>query len=243
MNTVLPKPIQATARLIERKMLADTVYEFKFQMIQPAEIDFKAGQYIAIEIDPRTRRQYSISSAPSNSKDMFEIVIDIKPDGIGTKYLMDLKPNDEIKFIGQIGMFYLPEDYELAPNLFFISTGTGLAPLKSMIEELIATKQNKNHNTFLYFGTRYINDIFYEDLFNQYFNERNLTEFRIYLSQASMPGAIEGYVTQFIDLTDESLLQDAQFFICGSGKMIRDVEKELKEKGVDENNIIYEKFY
>ncbi len=234
-------PIRGTAKLIERNILADTVYEFLFQMVAPTELNFEPGQYIALEINPTTRRQYSISTSPLSSKNIFKIVIDIKPNGVGTQYLMNLKPGDEIKFIGQIGLFVLPE--ALDKNLFFIATGVGLAPLKSMIETLISDERYKNHRIHVHFGTRYIGDIFYEELFNKYLDTGLISDFRIYLSQASLPGAIEGYVTQFIEITPEETLQDAQFFVCGSGKMISDVEGELIERGVPETSIFYEKFY
>lgn len=234
-------PIHATAKLIERKIIADTVYEFLFQMVSPAEIDFDAGQYIALEIDKKTRRQYSISTSPLSSRNVFKIVIDIKPDGVGTQYLMGLKPDDEIKFIGQIGLFVLPDT--LDKNLFFVSTGVGFAPLKSMIETLISDERNLRHNIYVHFGTRYIGDIFYDELFNTYFDTGLIKDYKIYLSQASLPGTVEGYVTQFANLYDDQIIQSAQFFLCGSGHMIRDVEELLKERGVPESDIFYEKFY
>lgn len=234
-------PIHATAKLLERQIIADTVYEFKFQMVKPRELEFEAGQYIALEIDSKTRRQYSISTSPLSSKDIFKIVIDIKPDGVGTKYLMSLKVGDEIRFIGQIGLFVLPE--ELEQNLFFIATGVGLAPLKSMVETLISDQRNLSHNIYVQFGTRSIGDIFYEDLFNTYFSTGLIKDYKIYLSQASMPGSIEGYVTQFVNLYDSATIENAQFFLCGSGAMIRDVEEELNEKNISPSSVFYEKFY
>ncbi len=237
----IASPIRAVAKFLERKQLADTVYQLKFEMISPVEIDFEPGQYIAIEIDIKTRRQYSISNSPIKSKNVFEIVIEIKPNGVGVNYLMNLKPGDEIKFIGQIGLFILPED--LAENLFFISTGTGLAPLKSMIETLILTEQCKHHKIYVYFGTRYTGDIFYEDLFDNYFSQVLINDYKIFLSRANMPGTIDGYVTQFIEMHDQSTLDTGQFFICGNGAMIKDVERELLERNISKDSIFYEKFY
>ena len=61
-------PIRGMAKLIERNILADTVYEFLFQMVNPTELNFEPGQYIALEINPTTRRQYSISTSPLPSQ-------------------------------------------------------------------------------------------------------------------------------------------------------------------------------
>ena len=154
----LVRPIKGTARLISRRQISQHVYEFDFEMIEPMSMDFKAGQYVAIVINPTTRRQYSISTSPSYSKKIFQIVLDIKPNGFGVNYLMGLNTNDVITFVGQIGLFVLPNN--LKKNLYFISTGTGLGPLKSMMEELILSGRFKDHNIISVFGTRYIEDVF-----------------------------------------------------------------------------------
>ncbi len=66
-------PIRGKAKFIERKLIADTVYELMFEMISPKELNFEAGQYIALEIDQKTRRQYSISTSPLSSRNIFKI--------------------------------------------------------------------------------------------------------------------------------------------------------------------------
>lgn len=236
-----PKPIRGIAELVGKKRLADTIYEFRFKMVTPDVIEFLPGQYIAIEIDKTTRRQYSISTSPTRSDTEFEIVLDVIPNGIGVNYLMKLNQGDRVNFIGQIGLFTLPID--LAESLFFIATGSGLAPLKSMVETLIDEEMYKQHSVNLYFGTRYPGDIFYDDLFNEYFNKGLINEYRICLSRASLPGAMEGYVTQFVEFYPDEQLQDSQFFLCGSGSMIKSVEHELLRLNVPNGSIYYEKFY
>ena len=83
------KPIKGKASFLSKKQISHFVYEFIFEMIEPDEINFKSGQYIAIEIEQRIRRQYSISSAPQ-SKKHFQMIVDIKPNGVGVNYLMNL---------------------------------------------------------------------------------------------------------------------------------------------------------
>ena len=101
------------SRLINKTQLTPSVVEFHFEMVEPINLDFKAGQYIAIDVAPKVKRQYSIASSPSNSQKSFKIIIDIKPNGIGTKYLMGLNIGDVINFIGGIGLFVLPARFAL----------------------------------------------------------------------------------------------------------------------------------
>ena len=241
-NTQLIKPIKGSAKLIKKTQLSDHVYEFTFEMVEPTEIHFKSGQYIAIQIDSKTRRQYSISSAPQN-KNQFQLVIDVKPNGFGVNHLMNLEKNDQIIFIGQIGLFVLPQT--LDQDLYFVSTGTGLAPLKSMIEDLIANDLYRNHRINVIFGTRYENDIFYKEIFNEYLEQGLINEYKIYLSK---PEEIkddfeQGYVTKYFENLSLKDLNDSQIYICGSGAMIKSLEEMLLEKGLPQEKIIYEKFY
>jgi len=234
------------ASLKNKTKLTSTVVEFEFEMVDPLRLVFKAGQYIAIDIAPKVKRQYSIASSPSNSKKSFKIVIDVKPNGIGTKYLMGLNIGDVINFIGGIGLFILPARF--ARDVFFIGTGTGLAPLKSMVEEILA--QNAQGilstlpNIHLYFGTRYKEDIFYEDSFNKYLQESKIKDYKIFLSREQNSKKHQtGYVSKFIDFHDVEVLHGAQYFLCGSGEMIKSVEGLLIDKNINQASIYYEKFY
>src|SRR3990167_4037666 len=156
---------------------------------------------------------------------------------------INLKSADVIQFIGQIGLFVLPEILE--KNLYFISTGTGIAPLKSMIEDLINRNQSKSHNIKVIFGTRYIDDIFYTENFNKYLKEILIDDYKIYLSRPdkTYPQIEEGYVTKYFENMKENDLEKAQFYICGGNEMIKSLEQQLLSKGVNAGNIIYEKFY
>ena len=78
-----------SAILISKDELSWCVWRFRLKAKSPL-INFIPGQYISIIIDPSTRRQYSISNYSSASFDEFEIIVDIKPNGVGTTYLKNL---------------------------------------------------------------------------------------------------------------------------------------------------------
>ena len=261
-----------SAILISKDELSWCVWRFRFKAKSPL-INFIPGQYISIIIDPSTRRQYSISNYSSASFDEFEIIVDIKPNGVGTTYLKNLNVGDEISFIGPIGRFVLAEN--LSKDLYFIATGTGIAPFKSMIEFLIHKNLHLSHNIHVHFGTRFSKDLFCEpknsnnriaskridneaklrgdsfcvDLFEEYLQKGYIKEYKKYLSQEDFPNTTKGYVTEFIKTYNFStpgvkgLSDIPQFFICGSGEMIKSAEQMLLEKNIPEENIHFEKFY
>ena len=228
------KPQLFKAKLLNKEKVSNTVWEYTFSA---DDLAFVPGQYLTIVIGPRERRQYSFSSQNLSNQN-FQIIFDTRPNGVGTKYLLDLNIGDVIQGIGGIGNFILPK--ELAKNLVFIGTGTGVAPLKSMIEDLISNKKHLAHNIFLYFGTRNSEGIIYEDLFNSWCNKKFLKDFKIGLSRDTNNNYHQGYVNQFINEFD---LSKSQFFLCGSGEMIKSVEEDLISKGAKQEQIFYEKFY
>lgn len=230
------KPIKATAKLVKKKELAPHILEFNFEMVKPKEIEFLPGQYVAIEIDPKTRRQYSIASS-ANLKNQFDLVVDTRPGGVGSKYLLSLRPGDEIKFIGQIGNFVLPQ--RLSKNLVFVATGTGISPLRSMIQYLV--ESNSPRDIYVYWGLRSINEAYYMDLFDEYYKLGKLKEFVAYYSRDETN---RGYVTKFLDKIPLPFdIKKSQFFLCGNGQMIKDAEAKLLKLGCKKENVFYEKFY
>ncbi|HOJ95049.1 MAG TPA: 2Fe-2S iron-sulfur cluster-binding protein, partial [Fervidobacterium nodosum] len=75
--------------------LKDVTYDIKelrIRLVEPNEINFKAGQYVQLVIPPyenvkeSTQRAYSISSAPSD-KNHVELLIRLVPGGIATTYV------------------------------------------------------------------------------------------------------------------------------------------------------------
>jgi len=233
--------IKSIAKLKTKKQIANFVWEFTFEMFEPKILDFVSGQYISIIVDPKTRRQYSIASSPLSSEREFILCFDAKPNGLGVNHLLKLNIKDEISFIGPIGNFVLPS--KPASNLFFIATGTGIAPLRSMIETLIINKSDLKHNIHLHFGTRNINDLFYTDLFDRYLHDGSIKYYKKYLSRESLPETTSGYVTQFIAGLSSEIISDSQYFICGGTEMVKSAKQMLLDKNVSSENIFHEEFY
>jgi ferredoxin-NADP reductase len=70
----------------------------------------------------------------------FSLFVDIKPGGPGSQYFKALKPGDTISYIGPFGTFAFREN-DGAQNLLFLGTGSGLSPLKCMIEDALENRK------------------------------------------------------------------------------------------------------
>src|SRR3972149_8574318 len=118
--------------LTKKTQLNSNTYLYHFDLLEPKEIIFKPGQYVMLKV-PSDKgplsRLYSIASS-NTIKDSFELIIGIIPGGLASNYLFSLKENTEIIFQGPAGVFSIKENDR---GKIFLITGTGIAPIRSMI--------------------------------------------------------------------------------------------------------------
>lgn len=83
--------------------------------------------------------------------------------GVASNYLCDLRPGDEVRVSGPNGKrFLLPVD-QGAHDYVFFSTGTGIAPFRGFVKELLAG--GGSHRVTLVSGAAYSTDLLYHDEF------------------------------------------------------------------------------
>lgn len=187
---------------------------------------FKSGQFVNVEVAPNFYRAYSIASSGLTPK-ILEFVVDITPGGKGSQFFEKLNSGEEVHLKGPFGRLVLPES--IAGELCFVATGTGIAPFRSMLGELDRGRVS------LFWGLRYKEDIFFEEEF------KNLKKFCISLSKPEDWNGKVGHITDCLE--KESFSQETLFYLCGNQAMITDAKKMLTEKGVEENKVVFEKFY
>jgi len=85
------------ARVIFLKRLSKNYW--LLQLTKPEGLNFKAGQYISLKVHPDGhRRSYSLSDPPSSSH--MNLLADVSPMGLGSKYILSLHPGSLVDFIG-----------------------------------------------------------------------------------------------------------------------------------------------
>ena len=101
---------------------------------------FRAGQYVALSVcidGVRDRRCFSISSSPEDGVPL-RITIKVLPGGrIGSWAALAAKRGDVVLLSQALGDFVLPTP--IPPRLLFISGGSGITPIVSMVRHLLAT--------------------------------------------------------------------------------------------------------
>lgn len=211
-----------------RRLILETFLEFQNNLNVPVEHVF--------ELFPKIKpRLFSIASKPS--PDSVEIVVALVEyqtiikrirKGLCTSWLKTLDSGDDIIFsLHQQGLeFELPN--EPNPPLILIGPGTGVAPMKSLIE---FTAEHKTQEVYLFFGFRNEElDFLFKDLWERLLAQNKLKLFpcvsrsKVIKKQYVQNGIFE----QGSVVGDLILNKDAIVYVCGSsGPMPRQVRETL----------------
>jgi ferredoxin-NADP reductase len=221
-------------------MLTPTVFELTFEPQQ--QFSFEAGQFVSIIIPgagPKgrdLRRAYSIASSPEKSA--VELCVKLVEDGPGTQYLYALRPGDEFRVVAPYGDFvYRAKENRKA---FFIATGTGIAPFRSMLLSK-HYQHNPPQQSICLLGVRYENELLYWDDFKRIKNLQFIPA--ISQADASWTG-YRGRVTEYLKTSQEPInWLEFDYYLCGHGGMIQEVKSFLMARGVTKDAIHQEVYY
>lgn len=233
------KKLPGRVQSIER--LADDVIVLKLRLPASTPFRFRAGQYIDFLIDGERRRSFSIANAPSLTEHL-ELHIRRIDGGHFTGHVFEtLKARDILRFEGPFGSFGWSPD-ETRPAVL-LAGGTGFAPIKSLVEELI--ERGGSRPLKLYWGSRAREGLYMDSLAREW--AQRLPNFRYVpvLSEASehdnwtgRSGLVHHAVMK--DLPD---LSAHEVYACGSPAMIDAARADFTQQcGLAENAFFADAF-
>jgi ferredoxin-NADP reductase len=227
-----------TGKVIRIENENQNIRRFWIEIPDIEVFDFIPGQFVTLDLPIHEKinkrwRSYSIASWPDGSN-IFELVIVLMPGGAGSTYLFnETSVDSSIHFRGPQGVFVLKET-NLQNDLYFICTGTGIAPFRSMLHHI------KNHNIphkniYLIFGSRTKTDLLYYNELKQLQSELPGFHYLPTLSREEWEGR-KGYV----HLIYEELCakrEPASFFLCGWKNMIDEAKERIIALGYDKKDV------
>ena len=218
-----------------------TTKRFRLEVPDLEKVDFKAGQFITMDLPIHKKRlkrwrSYSIANAPDGTN-IIELCIVYLEGGLASEYLFkETKVGDEITFKGPTGVFTLPQ--ELDNDIVLICTGTGIAPFRSMIWDIYNNKKT-HQKIHLIFGTRYEKNILYRQELEELEKQWSDFYYTVTLARERNWAGFQGYVHAVY----EKLYQqhdNTVFYLCGWQNMIDEAKERLQKMGVEKERIVYE---
>ncbi len=234
------KPIEFQCQVNSHKMITPTVFETSFETHQP--LPFDAGQFVSVIVPGAgpggrdLRRAYSIASSPENQH--IELCVKIVENGPGTSYLNRLRPGDSLRVLAPYGTFVYEE--KSSRNVCFISTGTGIAPFRSMAFSR-KFQQNLPSRSYCLLGVRTEDEILYEQ---QFASIPNMAFIPTVSQPTSDWNGFRGRVTDYLkSIGSDFPWLETEFYLCGNGGMITEVKALLSERGVSKTSVHQEIYY
>jgi len=218
------------------KRLADDVVEVVLRLPPKDPLNYIPGQYVDIIGKNGVRRSYSIANAPRQDGRL-ELQIRQVDGGILSQYWFEeLAVNDLLRLEGPQGTFALRD--ASPKNLVFLATGTGIAPVKAILEQLKANPdQVVNKNVKVYWGGRHSKDIYWQP---------ELGSLAIsFIPVLSHPdGGWEGRTGYVQDALEDDCvdLADSVVYACGSEHMIHSAKEKLVMLGLPRRNFYSDAF-
>ncbi len=200
------------------------------EMRAPSELSFQPGQSIAVTVPDQNSgssllRYYSLVSPPHSSTQLI-LLLNSHDRGKGSTFLLENEIGAELQISGPHGSFILQDD--LDRELLFVGTGTGIAPLWSMIATLFA--ESSSQPITLFWGLRNESDRYYLQELDLWKSHHKNFSYVLTLSQPrSAWNGSTGRVTDLLQTYTTAAHVAA--YVCGNRGMVKEVTDLLHEKG------------
>ncbi|MEE3001426.1 MAG: hypothetical protein VX908_01895 [Planctomycetota bacterium] len=158
--------------------------------------------------------------------------------GVCSNYLCDINVGDEVLVTGPAGKrFLLPEDPSKHDYLF-IATGTGIAPYRGMIMELLEGSDGPvDCEIHLVMGTPYTTDLLYDDYFASMAEEHEGFHYHRVISRSDVRREyVDRYIDGEMDSTFRSFFSNPRtlMYLCGLEGMESGMYRMLARHGLAE---------
>ncbi|GAJ28075.1 ferredoxin--NADP reductase [Acidomonas methanolica] len=223
---------------------------FSFTCTRDPGLRFENGQFamIGIEVEGKPLlRAYSLASA--NYEEHLEFLSIAVPEGPLTSRLRHVKVGDTVLVGRKPTGTLLLDNLRPGRNLYFLATGTGLAPFMSLIKDPEAYERYENvvlsHTVRVSGELAYANHIRHELPRHEFLGEILSGKLRYYPAVTREAFEVTDRITTLIE--NGRIFEDLEIpkldpehdrvMICGSPEMLADTEKLLLSMGFEEGNM------
>jgi ferredoxin-NADP reductase len=236
---VSPKQ-RLTLILKEKRPLATGMHEFVFNADK--KLPFLPGQYLEWTLPHKkadirgNRRYFTIASSPTEQEIKLGVRIQEKGGSSFKRALQDMKAGDTMAASQLAGDFTLNTDAN--KKLVFIAGGIGVTPFRSMIQNLLDTKQ-KRDIVFLY-TVPHPNELAYRDIFEKAGRDLGLRYYYVVTRPENAPKDWTGKTGRMDEAMVKEVAPDYKdriFYLSGPNAMVETYKQLLYKLGVPWTNI------
>lgn len=235
------------ATLTKKTVFPNDVDLFCFSLEAPQTIVFTPGQYVILKVPSGTsfvNRLYSVASA-STQTSSFELIIKRVPGGLASNYINAFEIGQKVEFSGPAGQFSLKNT---PLTKVFLTTGTGIAPIRSFI------LSNKSHaqKYHLFWGMPSVADLYLFDELRELIKNDPQFKLSVCLSkEPSLEGVIEadrpffklGHINEAaLELIEATPKNSFEYYICGRREVVESLREYLYTHGIDRSLVYFERY-
>jgi CDP-4-dehydro-6-deoxyglucose reductase, E3 len=215
------KTLPCRVQKLER--LADDVMVLHLKLPANERLQFLAGQYLEFLLRDGSRRSFSMANAPHDDE-LIQLHVRRVAGGQFTDHVFGkMKERDILRFEGPLGTFFLRE--ESRKPIVFVASGTGFAPIKSIIEA--ARHKGVSRPMTLYWGGRRPKDLYMNGLAESWAGP----DFRyIPVTSEALPEdgwqGRTGFVHRAV-MQDFPDLSGCQVYVCGVPVMVDAAKRDF----------------
>ncbi|MEF7614723.1 FAD-binding oxidoreductase [Aquincola sp. MAHUQ-54] len=216
------------ARIQQLERVADDVMRITLRLPPTANFRYLAGQYIDVIGPDGLRRAYSVANAPAGTAGPVELHVRAVEGGRMSDYWFNrAKQNDLLRIHGPLGTFFLREAAD--DDIVFLATGTGIAPVKAMLEQLGKSRaaSTPRQRVTVYWGNRVPSDHYWQPA-----SEGLDVTFVPIASRAAGDWQGARGHAQDVFLTTKPDLSRTWVYACGSNAMIEAAQRQLVAAGL-----------
>jgi ferredoxin--NADP+ reductase len=218
-------------RVIENRHWTDTLFSLR---VEGPRLEFEAGQFVRIGIEPTLVRAFSFVNPPSDP--VLEFYGVIVPEGPLSPRLARLDKGDVLQVAANPAGFLVLSEVPDADTLWLVSTGTGIAPFLSILRT--ETPWRRFRNVVLVHAVRYARELAYAELIKRIVQQRASFRHVTFVSREPAPGSLAGRIPAAIGdgrleaAAGVALDLRSHVMLCGNPQMLKDSRAALAERGM-----------
>jgi CDP-4-dehydro-6-deoxyglucose reductase len=229
-------------RIERMDRVADDVMAVFLRLPAVEEFNYRPGQYLDVILSEGRRRSFSIASAPADGRLIELHVRRASKSGFTGQLFDSMRAGTLLRIEGPLGQFWFRAESPRPP--LFVGGGTGYAPLRAMLRQLVAAGDRRE--VTLYWGARDVPDLYEHAWLEELQRRRPGFSYRPVLSGAATEDAVpwtgrRGLVHEAV-LADVPGLAGFDVYASGPPAMVEAIRDTFVRHGLPRQQLHFDSF-